>query len=60
MRTPSWIKIHFHTYTPWKLLEYAASLGDVHDVAIKKGCPIWTTFFYEISSMVRASKLSFA
>ena len=22
------IKIHFHTNTPWKVLEYAASLGD--------------------------------
>ena len=26
------IKIHFHTNTPWKVLEYCASLGDIHDV----------------------------
>ena len=26
------IKIHFHTNTPWKVLEYCASLGDVNDV----------------------------
>jgi len=26
------IKIHFHTNTPWKVLEYGASLGDIHDV----------------------------
>ncbi|MCW6105245.1 kinase to dihydroxyacetone kinase [Clostridium sporogenes] len=23
------IKIHFHTNTPWKVLEYCASLGDI-------------------------------
>ena len=26
------IKIHFHTNTPWKVLEYCAGLGDIHDV----------------------------
>ena len=26
------IKIHFHTNEPWQVLEYAASLGEVHDV----------------------------
>ena len=29
------IKIHFHTNTPWKVLEYADSLGDVFDVVIE-------------------------
>ena len=29
------IKIHFHTNTPWKVLEYAASVGDVFDVVIE-------------------------
>lgn len=29
------IKIHFHTNTPWKLLEYAASLGDIHDIVVE-------------------------
>ena len=30
------IKIHFHTNTPWKVLEYAASLGDIYDVVVDK------------------------
>ncbi len=29
------IKLHFHTNTPWKVLEYASSLGDVYDVVIE-------------------------
>ncbi|MDF2586937.1 MAG: hypothetical protein K0S41_778 [Anaerocolumna sp.] len=29
------IKIHFHTNTPWKLLEYCASLGDIHDIVVE-------------------------
>lgn len=29
------IKIHFHTNTPWRVLEYAASLGEIHDVVIE-------------------------
>ena len=29
------IKIHFHTNTPWKVLEYCATLGDIHDVVIE-------------------------
>lgn len=29
------IKIHFHTNTPWEVLEYCASLGDIHDVVIE-------------------------
>ena len=31
----SLIKIHFHTNTPWKVLEYAATQGDIHDVVIE-------------------------
>lgn len=29
------IKIHFHTNVPWQVLEYGASLGDIHDVVIE-------------------------
>ncbi len=29
------IKIHFHTNTPWKLLEYCASLGDIYDIVVE-------------------------
>ncbi len=29
------IKIHFHTNTPWKLLEYADSLGDIQDIVVE-------------------------
>ena len=29
------IKIHFHTNTPWKLLEYCASLGEIFDVVVE-------------------------
>ena len=29
------IKIHFHTNTPWDVLEYCASLGDIHDVVVE-------------------------
>ncbi|MDR1698106.1 MAG: kinase to dihydroxyacetone kinase [Erysipelotrichaceae bacterium] len=32
---PELVKIHFHTNTPWKLIEYAASLGDIYDVVIE-------------------------
>ncbi len=31
----SLIKIHFHTNTPWKVLEYCASLGDICDVVVE-------------------------
>ena len=31
----SLIKIHVHTNTPWKVLEYAATQGDIHDVVIE-------------------------
>ena len=26
------IKIHFHTNTPWKVVEYCASLGEIYDI----------------------------
>jgi len=29
------VKIHFHTNVPWKILEYCASLGDIHDVVVE-------------------------
>ncbi|MDE5714962.1 MAG: hypothetical protein K2I42_02410 [Anaeroplasmataceae bacterium] len=29
------IKIHFHTNTPWKVLEYCATLGEIHDIVIE-------------------------
>lgn len=29
------IKIHFHTNTPWKVLEYAASVGEIYDVVVE-------------------------
>lgn len=29
------VKIHFHTNTPWKVIEYCASLGDVFDIVIE-------------------------
>ena len=29
------IKIHFHTNTPWKVLEYCASLGEICDIVVE-------------------------
>lgn len=29
------IKIHYHTNAPWKVLEYGASLGDIHDIVVE-------------------------
>ena len=31
----SLIKIHFHTNTPWKVLEYAATKGEIFDVVVE-------------------------
>lgn len=31
----SLIKIHYHTNEPWKVLEYCASLGEIHDIVIE-------------------------
>lgn len=29
------IKIHYHTNEPWKVLEYCAGLGEIHDIVIE-------------------------
>lgn len=29
------IKIHYHTNAPWRVLEYCASLGDIHDIVVE-------------------------
>ena len=29
------IKIHFHTNTPWEVLKYCASLGEVYDIVVE-------------------------
>lgn len=29
------IKVHFHTNTPWKLLEYCASIGEIYDIVVE-------------------------
>ncbi len=29
------LKIHFHTNEPWKVLEYCASLGEIHDIVVE-------------------------
>ncbi len=29
------IKIHYHTNEPWQVLEYCATLGEIHDVVIE-------------------------
>ena len=29
------IKIHYHTNEPWQVLEYCASLGDIHDIGVE-------------------------
>ena len=29
------IKLHYHTNEPWKVLEYCASLGEIHDIVIE-------------------------
>ena len=31
----SLIKIHYHTNTPWQVLEYCASLGEIYDVVVE-------------------------
>jgi dihydroxyacetone kinase-like predicted kinase len=31
----STIKLHYHTNTPWQILEYCASLGDIYDVVVE-------------------------
>ena len=29
------IKIHYHTNEPWKVLEYAATLGAIYDIVVE-------------------------
>lgn len=29
------IKIHFHTNTPWKVLEYCSTLGEIYDIVVE-------------------------
>lgn len=29
------IELHFHTNTPWKVLEYCDSLGDIQDIVVE-------------------------
>lgn len=29
------IKIHYHTNEPWQVLEYCATLGEIHDIVIE-------------------------
>jgi len=29
------IKIHYHTNEPWLVLEYAATLGEIHDIVVE-------------------------
>lgn len=29
------IKIHYHSNTPWKVIEYCASLGEIYDIVVE-------------------------
>lgn len=29
------IKIHFHTNTPWEVLEYCSTLGEIFDIVVE-------------------------
>ena len=31
----SLIKVHYHTNAPWQVLEYCASLWDIHDIVVE-------------------------
>lgn len=35
MGDEGFIKLHFHTNIPWKVLEYCASLGEIHDIIVE-------------------------
>jgi len=32
---PELIKIHYHTNEPWKVLEFCAGLGEIHDIVVE-------------------------
>jgi len=29
------IKVHYHTNTPWKVVEYCSTLGEIYDIVIE-------------------------
>lgn len=29
------VKVHYHTNEPWMVLEYFASLGEIHDIVVE-------------------------
>ena len=29
------VKVHYHTDTPWKVLEYCATLGEIFDIVVE-------------------------
>lgn len=29
------IKLHFHTNSPWEVMEYCATIGDIYDVVVE-------------------------
>ncbi len=29
------MKLHYHTNTPWKVLEYCATLGEIYDIVVE-------------------------
>ena len=29
------IRLHFHTNTPWKVLEYCSTLGEIYDIVVE-------------------------
>ena len=29
------VKVHYHTDTPWKVLEYCATLGEIYDIVVE-------------------------
>ena len=31
----SLLKVHYHTNEPWQVLEYCASLGELHDIIVE-------------------------
>jgi dihydroxyacetone kinase-like predicted kinase len=31
----SLLRVHYHTNEPWQVLEYCASLGEIHDIVIE-------------------------